>query len=739
MTPFQQKVTQLLQLSQQYQQLSTGNDDLSIIQDLIQVLEQEQQQWSKNPISPTPEWFKRFESLYTKYDQACCANKLSSKEEKFLKKEMEKAIKAGEKLLQKEGVDNNTSLEEQIAQAKGQLNTLQCANNHIEQEEEEVFIPHVHDDKHFIGGDKDAGNFFSILDGEYTYNKSLSNFLITPEYIESLLHELEPLLDNYKHNLKGAIQEVKNQIKTARKTAKEHKCPVPKKRIAQLKDKIGEMKDKLQLMKEKVKELKKEKKQLEKEIKKDNKALQKEGLIDDIQRHKGNIDGYLDAAYISKFKKAGEDYVANCQKEEPSERVAAYLKESMERLIVQLDQEIKDAECTELITEADKAQMNSIKEQMEKSITTLERDCTFQGLPCYIIEDIQPSTTTDHCGNIITLKATRKVTKIVNPDFKPQTIDYSKIIAATQDSIPILNIADQKGQTALPETALQAEGFDIESINIYFENNPTVSEYTTPLDLETGIMTPMIYTISDGELEPIRGENNWIIGWKATRTIKAELAIDCETMVQWSHIWTAASDDSTTQPTLIKAGSGDALPTDTANHINIRTLYNKFNRQPNTITEYLEWNFPPAPLGIITFVGNKNEFTSKSTQLPTSLIKQWVLFSIANPDTTFNFYGDTSKESDMQVLGENKDAWNYCHEDEPQKYTNEENVNLNQYQIGNQPNSNLLGQRNNVGTLMLWRAGAVAQEFVKQGFPLSRVSLHAGNCGSGKRVRILVK
>jgi hypothetical protein len=569
MTPFQKKVATLLQLSQQYQQLCTKTPslakNLAVIQELIQTLQQEQINWSK---SPSSNWLNLFEAAYTKYDQFCCANKLTTKIERQLKKEMQKAINQGKRQLKKEG-EGSSKLQEDITEAEKKLNTLQCernTHNDPHQESHEIFVPHVTDDKHYIDMWQNANDFFSLFNGEYQYNKGLSDFLMTPEYIDSILHELTTFMQAHKQDIKNAIQQG-----------------------GQNREEIKKMKAKLSLMREKIKEVKKARKQALREVKKEEKSLAKEGLVDDIQRHKGNIDGYLDAAYISKFKKAGEDYVANCQKEEPSERVAAYLKESMERLIVQLDQEIKDAECTELITEADKAQMNSIKEQMEKSIITLERDCTFQGLPFYIIEDIHPTTTTDHCGNIIALKATRKVTQVANPDFKPQTIDYSKIIAATQDSTAILNIADKKGQTALPETALQPTGFDIDNLNTYFENNPNQTEYRTSLDLETGTTTPMIYTISDGELEPITDENNIVIEWKATRIITAKIAPDCIPKLKWKSLYTKQQDQATTEPNTISEGSGEKLPPEIKGKDYSLIELNQLLKNKKEIKEELSW------------------------------------------------------------------------------------------------------------------------------------------------------
>merc|ERR1739838_1031765 len=125
-----------------------------------------------------------------------------------------------------------------------------------------------------------ASDFFSLWHGEYTYNKSLSDFLMTPEYMDYIYHELIDLFQGHKEDIK----ELTGQIKSLDKKAKDQ--------IQNLQKQRKRMLEEVDHMKKILKELARDKKIAVKDNKKEGKALNKKGLEDSIQRHKGDIVGY---------------------------------------------------------------------------------------------------------------------------------------------------------------------------------------------------------------------------------------------------------------------------------------------------------------------------------------------------------------------------------------------------------------------------------------------------------------
>jgi hypothetical protein len=385
----------------------------------------------------------------------------------------------------------------------------------------EHFTPHVHDDQHYLDKTKNASDFFSLWNGEYTYNKNLSDFLMTPEYMDYIDHELRDLFQGHKEDIKRLTQQLKGLDTKA------------KSQIQELKKQIKRMLEEVDLMKKNLTELATDKKAAVKDKEEEAKSLNKEGLEDSIQQHKGDIISYLENAYFYKFMTAGKDYANNCD----NERKKTYLREVMERLKTQMNQEKEDAIKLNLITEGEKGQLEGYLKQMEASLRRLETSCSFGGSPFYLITDIDLNIERDHCGKILKISAKRKVTKIENPDFKAQSLDYTKILGALPENEEAVFVPNQNKQNTLPTIALDSSNFNIKSLNDYFESNPNEEEYLSDLVWESDHIPAMEYIITDNDVKTIIGEDDIVTDWEATRTIEAILAEDCVEKVTYGKLW----------------------------------------------------------------------------------------------------------------------------------------------------------------------------------------------------------
>ena len=153
----------------------------------------------------------------------------------------------------------------------------------------------------------------------------------------------------------------------------------------------------------------------------------------------------------------------------------------------------------------------------------------------------------------------------------------------------------------------------------------------------------------------------------------------------------------------------------------------------NNLPINLNWNFRPTPLGPVTFANNDSQIIAGAPTV--AIIQEWVLFSIANPTAIFDFFGDVGPDPNAPA-GAIQRAWDYLEPIGGTNFTNTGGTNLGTFTIGNRPTGTLLGNNRNVGTLMLWRAGSIANIFIASGIPNARIVLNAGNAGGGMIVNI---
>lgn len=573
-----EKLQQLLLLVEQYRQLckTNGLDNnpayskkLETMTKLAFLAKKADANITK-VVDPDTSWKKLFTEAYQLYDQACCAQNLTEKRAKELKATMQKALNKGKTDLKKfikenpDQTETQQAWQQELDQAQEQLDNSNCDNinqdhhgKHDENNDE--FKDHVHDDHHYIDKTANASNFFSLWNGEYLYNKHLSTFLITPEYIESIEQELKQFLEGHKNDIKNLGKD--------QKTAKKG------------------MEKELQQMQDLLKELKEDKKEALKKAQQESRSLEKEGIADSIQKHKGNIAGYLKVAYYDKFIRAGKDWENNCD----NERKKTYLEESMNRLIQQMEKELNDAECLEIVSDGDKAQVKEQLKQMRSAVVQLKQSCVLAGSFLYVITDLNIDFETDNCENLTKFSFDRKVTKIPNPDFKPQTLSYKNIVQQEQTGNTIQYIPNQEKQTALPENAFQYADFDLGDINTYFEANPDATEYLTPISWKTDKFPPMEYIITDGALSSQTNALGMVTQWSAVRTVQAVLAKDCIHKLRWNKLW-ANQLNSNSQPVEITGSDRSVMPSDAKVPLStLESLDKQFNGKEGTQTVNLNW------------------------------------------------------------------------------------------------------------------------------------------------------
>jgi len=556
-----------------------------------------------------------FDKAYQEYDSKCCAGDLTPKEEKQLSNKMTKSLNKAKKHVDKMDTPSE-EMQKRLTDSEQMLRDLDCDGK---KDEEEVFVEHDDRAVNFIGDLDNERDFMALWDREFTYNKGLSDKLMTPEYLEEIEAELKEFRHGHikvdvpamRHAAKEAT-DLANEVEKDPKHPQRRQVLLLRREANRLNEKLENMRKATALMNERLKEFAKFKREQKKEERQDERDLKKDGYSDNLERNKGDIPGYLDNAYYFKFVRASKQYLTDCN----DLQQATYLAETMNRFIVQMTNELNDATCHDLLEDSEIVQINGRITDMRTIYNDVTNNCSL----------------------------------------------------------------------------------------------------------------PLRYAISDAGVTPVRDSNGWIIGWNATRTIVASPNPDLEPITTWTNIYAAQPNPSNGNLVVLAQQPVNATPAGAMSPLNANQLAAMFGGEPGTQTMPLQWRFGQATAFTVTFEDNTNNITGGR---PTDAqIDNWILAAAANPNRTFRLFGDTA----FSTWGENQAVWDTVVN---QTLRNTAGINLNNYTIGSQqPAANLFNTNTNVGTLMLWRAAAVAELLIDRGFPAGQLELNAGNDGAGMQVRI---
>lgn len=458
---------------------------------------------------PAPDWSwkERFDELYSTFQRECLQNTLGAAEGRKLAKQMQNALDQGAKELEKYQ-EKYPQAQSTIAKIRTELNArstkLGALDCNALPDVPERFVPHEQENVDILYRDRNMEenyeDFSELYHSEYGFNKTVSKHLMTDDYIESVLHELK----NYQRLHKDDINEQEKIVADARKKAQAAEKAKSSDRLvlAQAAEREEQKLDRMrgsqqENMSKAIDQVQKDLKEARQKEDQAAKKLKEDGLSAEIERNKGNIPSYINMAYLQPFIKLANAYMTDCN----DARRTAHTKESMNRIIAQVQNHLNDAMYLGIINSADQATVQSYIDQMQQAVETLQTNCSYAPAPNYSIMDSTPEADLlDKCDNPIHYLFTRTVTVVPNPTWGPQTITYSQIVGATQTTTTVTLLPNGAGG-GLPATALASGDFNLSTINTYFQNNPAQISFSKPLGYGIPAIPPPIwYEITDMDL-----------------------------------------------------------------------------------------------------------------------------------------------------------------------------------------------------------------------------------------------